>query len=149
MLILELSKYSDILRDDGSEMRWLVGRPVKKVLGYLDYLRIINQTKADIIGFVNIIAYPLWYQFAVHAREAKKEVWVFADLPAQADSQYRWVKVFQPLALIQGYCWTKEIFGKCYLNYDYIDCSGNSKHIENFNKVYRCYKGHYCKMRGN
>ena len=148
VLILELSKYADFVRDDGSEMRWLMGRPVKKVLGYLDYLRIINQTTADIIGFVNIYDYPIWYQFAVHVHEAKKRVWAFTE-KRQSSIQYQWIQVYHPLTLLHGCCWTDEIFGKCYLNYEYIDCLGNRHIVKRFNKIHRCYKGIYCEMRGN
>ena len=146
VLILELSSYSDILRDDGSEMRWLLGKPIKKVLGYLDYLRIINRTVADIIGFTNIQDYPIWHQLAVHAHEMKKDVWVFTKAEKL---QYPWTRIFHPSLLIQGCCWTRRVFAKCFLNYDYITITGELQRVRRFNAIHRCYKGIGCVMEGN
>lgn len=146
VLILELNNKSDVLRDDGSEMRWLTGRIPHGGLGYIDYLRIINLTNANVIGFVNINEYPAWFQLAVHAHEARKDVWLFTR---GHERLYQWAKVFHPETLIRGCCWTKEMFSKCYLNYEYVNSVGERKAVRRFNRVHRCYKGIYCKMEGN
>jgi hypothetical protein len=150
-LILEISSASDLIRDDGADRRWLLGKPISFGLKYLDYLKIINRAHEEIIGFAGrVFEYPIWNQLIVHAHTQGKEVFIFIssqrdiEIAISARRKYWYLELYHSVAIESGCCWRRNNFVRCIPQHRVINFLGEcQEHPGDFSK---CYLKKYCEM---